>query len=68
MFVAAEAGNTFSITIIVPGGWEGVLGNLLLNALTLPPAPLVGRGLKFGWLHCRSNRPIDPRLGLLRLL
>ena len=68
VFVAADGGNTFSITIIVPGGCEGVLGNLLLHALMLPPAPLVGRGLRFGWLHCLSSRPKDPLLFLRKLL
>ena len=43
--------TTFSITIMVPGGWLGVLGNLL------PPDAVEGLGLKLGWLACLSNRP-----------
>lgn len=43
--------TTFSITIMVPGGWLGVFGSLL------PPDAVEGLGLKLGWLACLSNRP-----------
>lgn len=40
--------TTFSITMIVPGGFMGVLGSLR------PPA-VAGLGLRFGWLEWRSS-------------
>ena len=47
-------GKTFSMTMMVPGGWDGVLGSLLPQALILPPVASLkpeagwGRGRKFG--------------------